>query len=74
MKQQRATRSTANWSDHKVEVHRSKTDYHQNSIIPHISILWNRLPCDVVGDLREPNIQQFKMLANYYILQSLASR
>jgi hypothetical protein len=54
MKQQRATRSTANWSDHKVEIQRSKTDYHQNSFIPHISRLWNRLPCDVVGDLREP--------------------
>jgi hypothetical protein len=74
MKQQRATRRTANWSDHKVEVQRSKTDCHQNSFIPHISRLWNRLPCDVGGDLREPNLQQFKKLANDYILQSLASR
>jgi hypothetical protein len=74
MKQQRATRSTGNWSDHKVEVQRSKTDYHQNSFIPHFSRVWNRLPCDVVGDLREPNLQQFKKLANDYILQSLASR
>jgi hypothetical protein len=74
MKQQRATRSTANWSDHKVEVQRSMTNYHQNSCIPHISRLWNGLPCDVVGDLSEPNLQQFKKPANDYILQSLASR
>jgi hypothetical protein len=73
-KQQRATRSTANWSDHKVEVQRSKTDYHQYSFIPHISRLWNGLPCDVVGDLREPNLQQFKKLANDYFSQPLASR
>jgi hypothetical protein len=74
MKQQRANRSTTNWSDRKVEVQRSKTDYHQNSFIPHISRLWNRLLCDVVGDLREPNLQQFKKLANDYFLQSLTSR
>jgi hypothetical protein len=37
MKQQISTRSTANYADHKVEIPRPKTDYHQNSFIYHIS-------------------------------------
>jgi hypothetical protein len=74
MKQQRSTRSTADYADHEVENPRSKTEYHQNSFIPYISRLWNRLPLDVVGDLQQPNLQQFKKRANDYILQSLTSR
>jgi hypothetical protein len=50
MKQQRSTRSTANYADHKVEIPRSKTDCHQNSFIPYIFRLWNKLPFNVVGD------------------------
>jgi hypothetical protein len=73
MKQQRSTKSTAIYADHMVEIPRSKTDYHQNNFIPYISRLWNRLQVDVVGDLQQPNLQQFKKRANDYILQSLTS-